>query len=308
MKGDSKRLLKKLGFHCIEVFRSPGSYKARINYNIERFLADRKAKKGFYSYPHNIIFLAGMGLGGSTWVKNLLARIPGYYSRSSPMPWEVYYHQNFCDSGFSRTPTKGYSLFKTHLNPTVENLSCLNRNGVTKILVSYRDYRDVLLSLTHRLIQFPKEQDAWDYVDLKEMGFDKALEHIINLYSISIIDWLEGWFELAKQDPERYYFIKYEDLSEDTEKIYRGMLDFYGISLSDELIKANVFNSKGKGNVKKNISASKVLPWGLSSNFRSGKTGGWRDEFKPHHIELCKEKLGLALVTSGHEVDLNWQL
>ena len=308
MKVDGKRLIRKLGYHGVEVFKNPGNYKQRLDYNFERFLADNKAKKGLYSYPHNIIFLAGMGLGGSTWLKNLLARIPGYYTRSTPMPWEVYYNQNFCDSGFSRTPNKGYSLFKTHLNPSVENLNCLNRNGVTKILVSYRDYRDVLLSLTHRLIKFPKEKDSWDYVDLNAMGFDKALEHLINLYSADFIDWVEGWFELARQDPDRYHFVKFEDLSKDTEKIYRGILNFYGVNLSDSLIKNNILQSKGNDDVEKNLSASKVLPWGLSSNFRSGKTGGWRDEFSPHHIELCKEKLGLALITAGYEKDLDWGL
>ena len=209
-----KRLIKKISYHLVKIFKNPSYYYQRVNYNFERFLSDRKAKKGFYSYPHNIIFLAGMGLGGSTWIKNLLAHIPGYYTRSTPMPFEISYNQNFCDSGFSRTPHNTYSIFKTHLNPTIENLSCLKRNGVTKILISHRDYRDVLLSTVHRLIKFPREKSAWNFVDYKEMGFDRALEHAINLYYSTIPDWYEGWMELAKQDPESFYFVKFEDLVE----------------------------------------------------------------------------------------------
>jgi hypothetical protein len=296
--------LKKLSYHGIKFLQNPSPYKKRIEYNIGRFFDDRKAKRGYYKYPHNIIFLAGMGLSGSTWMKNLIARIPGYYTRYTPMPFEVSYHQDFSDSGFSRTPTYGYSLFKTHLNPTLENLACLNRNGVTKILITYRDYRDVALSLVHRLTKFPMDKMSHDYVDYKKMGFDQALEHAINW--IANDRWLEGWFELAKLQPERYHFVKFEDLKEDTEKTYRNVLDFYEINIPDNLIKKNILESIGQGEVQQNMSISKALPWALSSNFRSGKVGGWKNEFKPHHIKLCKEKLGVALVNAGYEKDLEW--
>ena len=98
-----------------------------------------------------------MALSGSTWIKNLLSQVPGVYTRSTPMPKEISINQNICDSAFSKTPKNTNTLFKTHLNPTQENLDCISRNGVEKILVSYRDLRDISVSLYYRLIDYPKE-------------------------------------------------------------------------------------------------------------------------------------------------------
>ena len=38
-----------------------------------------------------------------------------------------------------------------------------------------------------------------------------------------------------------------------------------------------------------NINESEVLPWAISSNFRSGKIGNWKDEFDSENIKKFKE-------------------
>ncbi|MCK5616914.1 hypothetical protein KAR91_84410, partial [Candidatus Pacearchaeota archaeon] len=75
------------------VTRHPSLFLKRITYNIRRFISDVSSSLGYYDYPHRIIFLAGMAMGGSTWMKNLLARIPGYFSRYMPIPRDVAYRQ-----------------------------------------------------------------------------------------------------------------------------------------------------------------------------------------------------------------------
>ena len=72
--------------------------------------------------------------------------------------------------------------------------------------------------------------------------------------------------------------------------------------LKEEIIK----NAKGKGNVKENMKKTKVQAWGLSSNFRSGKAGGWRKEMSSAHIKKCKKLLGQSLIKLGYEKDLDW--
>lgn len=298
--------VKKCFKHGFNLIKNPQVISTKIKYDLERKKADQLAKAGYYNYPHHIIFLAGMSLGGTTWMKNLLARIPGYYTRKTPMPFEVAYNCNYCDSAFSHTPKDGYTLFKTHLEPTQENLDCITRNGVTKIIVTYRDFRDVALSRCHRLIQFPKPKESKDFVDYQELGFDKALEHSIKIVADFYPAWIRGWKELAEKNPERYCFVTFEEMKADTKKAYKKVLDFYEINLSDELISSNVEAAKGKGKMKENLLSSEILPWAISSNFRSGKIGGWKSEFNETHKELAKKLLGESLIELGYEKDLNW--
>ena len=77
------------------IFSHPVLTSYRLIYNTKRFISDYCLYPlGFYNYQHQIIFLAGMAMSGSTWIKNLLSRVPGVYTRFTPMPVEVSYNQN----------------------------------------------------------------------------------------------------------------------------------------------------------------------------------------------------------------------
>jgi hypothetical protein len=293
---------------ALKGLRHPILLKQRIEYNIERCNSDRHARNGNYKYPHQIIFLAGMNMGGSTWMKNLLSQIPGYYTRATPMPWEVSYYQDICDSAFKHTPVDAYTLFKTHLNPTQDNLNCITRNGVTKILVTYRDFRDAAVALVHRLMEFPKSSNAPDFVDYNKMGFNKSLIHVLENIDQYYINWVTGWMELSKIDEDRFHFTKFEDLKADTVGSFEKVLKFYEITLSEDLIELIVERAKGKGKMSDNINNSSILPFGISSNFRSGKVGGWRSEFSEVHVELAKNRIGQSLIDFGYETDLEWTI
>ena len=55
-----------------------------------------------------------------------------------------------------------------------------------------------------------------------------------------------------------------------------------------------------------NINESEVLPWAISSNFRSGKIGSWKTEFDSENIKKFKELAGESLIKLKYEKDLNW--
>lgn len=286
--------------------QNPSLVGTRIGYSLQRSGADVLAKAGYYKYDHHIIFLAGMAMSGSTWMKNLLARIPGYYTRETPMPKDVQYNQDICDSAFSHTPGYGYTLFKTHLNPTRSNLDCIDRHGVTKILITYRDLRDIVVSRYHRLVGSPKAKDAPDYIDYCAMSKEKALDHSLEMVATYYVDWIRGWLDIAAKDPERYLFVRFEDLRVDTVGTYKKVLSFYGISLPDELVAKNVEAARGKGGLRKNRKVGQILPFAFSSNFRAGTSGHWRQELSADQITHCKELLGPILIELGYEKDLNW--
>jgi len=290
---------------CVAV-SNPSLVGQRVGYNFRRSCADLLAVRGYYTYRYKIIFLAGMALGGSTWMKNLLSKIPGYYSISTPMPEDVRYRQNICDSAFKYVPTYGYTLFKTHLNPSKVNIECLNRNGVEKILVTYRDLRDVIISRYHRLMAVPKKKGAFDYIDYRELPKEQALDHSLELVAEFYVPWINGWLQKVRDEPDRFMAVTFEELKADTEATYRKVLDFYQITLPLDLIKQNIENSKGKGDLQKNMSDAEVLPFGLSSNFRSGRVGQWREELSQLQIERCKELMGAILIELGYEDSLKW--
>ena len=278
----------------------------RLEYNIRRGIADRLYTFGHCNYPHQIIFLAGMALGGSTWMKQLLAGIPGVFTRPTPMPKDIAFMQNICDSAFSHVPEHGNTLFKTHLNPSKENIDCLFRNGVEKVLVTYRDLRDVMISHYYRLLEFPKLKNAYDYKDYKSMSKEDGLNDLIEHTSDFYISWIKGWLEIAKETPQRYHFTKFEDLKNDTTGEFRKVLEFYGIKLSDKTIAGIIKKARGRGNMKSNLLKARMLPSGMTSNFRSGKVGQWKTELSDAQKKKCKELLGPALIELGYEKDLNW--
>lgn len=284
---------------------NPSYVFRRPLFNLKRCFADRLAQLGYYNYPYKIIFLAGMALGGTTWMKNLLGRIPGYHTRRTPMPHEIAYYQNICDSAFGRVPKHGYTLFKTHLNPTPENLECIFRNGVEKILVTYRDLRDVTVSRYHRLMDFPKPRKMSDFMDYREMGREKAMSHSIEV-GAAYISWVRGWIEIKNKYPERVHIETFEDLKKDTKGTFKRVLDFYKIELSDKRIDEIIEAAKGRGDGKKNKYASILMPSAYSSTFRSGKIGNWREELTDTEIEKCRKVLGPVLIELGYEKDMSW--
>tara|TARA_Y100000589_G_scaffold240591_1_gene228116 strand:- start:2315 stop:3238 length:924 start_codon:yes stop_codon:yes gene_type:complete len=283
---------------------NPNKAFVTVNYYLKRFIADQKSRFGIYRNKYKIIFIAGMALSGTTWMKNLLARVPSYFTRGMPMPYDIAYSQGICDSAFCKVPKYGYSLFKTHLNPDKDFLECIFRNGVEKIVVVHRDIRDIVLSRYYRLIKYPKPKDAYDFVNYESLGFEKAVDHSIDLVNRSYKNWILGWLANKEKYPEKIIIIKFEDMKLNTAKEFKKVLDFYEIKMTDKNINKIVEECRGKKT--QDLTSSSILPWGLSSNFRSGKIGEWKKEMNPKQKKRCKELFGDTLIKTGYEKDLNW--
>ena len=54
------------------------------------------------------------------------------------------------------------------------------------------------------------------------------------------------------------------------------------------------------------MNEAKFLPAAFSSNFRSGKIGGWKEEFSKDNIAKFKELAGESLIKLKYEKDINW--
>ena len=212
-------------------------------------------------YKHKIIFIAGMPLSASTLLKNMLGKIPYYFTRYTPMPEEVAINKNISDSAFNYCPKNSYTLFKTHLNPFKENIDILDKNNVKKVLVSYRDLRDVALSRYYRILEFPKKANDPRYIDYRVMNKEEGINHSIKVICKHYTQWINGWISYSKDRPGFIHFCKFEDLVDNRKEEFKKMLNFYDIELNDETIDDIIKNTEGKNTVKKNFSDSAILPW-----------------------------------------------
>ena len=133
-------------------------------------------------YKYNVIFLAGLPMSATTYIKNMVALIPHYKTRLMPMKRSIRVNQDISDSAFMLTPLWSYSIFKTHLNPNQNNLNILKKNKIKKIIVSYRDPRDAAVSRYYRLIKFPKKKyEPNSDVDYNNIPKSEALKHSIEI-------------------------------------------------------------------------------------------------------------------------------
>ena len=281
-------------------FLSPKLNLIAILYNIKRSLYDVAARLGVYKYKHNVIFIAGMPLSASTWVKSMFGRVPGYFTRYHPIPDEVFFRCDFADSAFKYVPKYGYTLIKTHLNPTKENIDVILRGNVKKVIVTYRDLRDVAVARYHRLIERRKQEGQHHYKDLDGMTKEEKMDHSISIVIQEYIPWIEGWKNIAKKHEGFIYFCKFEDLRQNPKDEFIKILSFYDIELSGDKIDEILENTSGAGNVVENLKNMASLPLALSSNFRSGKIGGWRDEFTVRNKNYFK-----SLIAES-SIKLNW--
>ncbi len=256
----------------------------RALYNTWRNFDDRCARMGYYPYPFPIMFHAGLSMGGSSWMKNLLGQIPGYYDRPLPPALSLPV-LDYDDASFVNVPDRCYSYLKTHMNPKQENLDVLYRNGVKKILITHRDLRDVAVARYYRLLAQPKP----GYASYAHMSKAEGLAHSISFVGSHHKVWIDDWFKLAGKNTSRFKFITFEELKADTVGTLKSVLMFFGISLPDRKIRRIVSNAQGRGTLHKNLIAAKVLPFGVSSTFRSGEVGSWKHEFDQYHIEQCKD-------------------
>ena len=290
-----------------KIILNPRLVVIRLLYNLKRIYFDIffifKKK-----YKFNKIFIAGMPMSATTKVKNMCGLIPGYFTRNTPIPYHIDIKQDITDSAFKYCPRWSYSLFKTHLNPSPENINIIKRNDVKKVVVTYRDLRDVVIARYHRLIKFPKKETEPNFAKYEEMKKSEAINHSIRVVSKDFIKWINGWFKLEKENNNFILFIKFEDLIINPEIEFCKILKFYEIELDKKLIKKIVDNTEGAKDMTTNLNESRILPWAISSNFRSGKIGNWKKEFNAENLSNAKKMLGNSLIQLGYEDDFNWKI
>ena len=73
------------------------------------------------------------------------------------------------------------------------------------------------------------------------------------------------------------------------------------INLDDDQIKRIILKTKGTNDMASNIIKGRFQPMAISSNYRKGGTGYWKEEFSNENIDLFNKLAGDALRKLNYE-------
>lgn len=271
-------------------------------YHFRIFLNDMKALLRITSYATHVLFVAGYPKSGTTWVENFISHIPGYNPRILAGSREIIRQHELPVDAFSSFPKYGYSAVKTHINPSARNIDVLLKNGIRKVLVMYRDPRDIIVSNYYYVLKNnPWRRGDSEYADYAAMSKQEGLSHSMELILDDYCAWVEGWMNTAKSHPEiQCLFVRYEDLRARPESVFADILAFYEIALS-----ASQFSSVMLACNPSSVASICKEP-GRRSTKRKGASGDWRTELDEQQQQYIKQKAGKCLIDLGYEQDSGW--
>ncbi|XP_051149319.1 cytosolic sulfotransferase 6-like [Andrographis paniculata] len=192
-------------------------------------------------------------------------------------------------------------LFSTHM-PWTALPESIRDNSTCKIVYLCRNPKDTVVSSYHfwsslKLEDTKKELDPNSLVETL-----KAFCQGVNEYGPFWRHMLDYWKQ-SKENPDRIYFLKYEDMKEQPTMHLRRLAEFLDCPFSpdeeesglvEDIIKLCSFENLSNLEVNKN---GKLSYSGIqnSSFFRQGKTGDWKNHLTDEMVRklnaICEEKL-----------------
>jgi len=190
-----------------------------------------------------------------------------------------------------------------------QNHSRLDFDGLPPYVGSHliRDPRDIVISgyfyhlgCGESWCVTPRSKfDGKSYQDvLRSLGQEAGIEFEMRHSARNTFRAMTKW----NFTNENMIEIRYEDLVEDEQEVFRGIFRHYGLT-TDQIRKSlEIVQSFSFENVtKRYVGQAKA-----GAHLRSGKVGQWRDHFTDRHIDLCKDLYGNGLIQLGYEMDDKW--
>ncbi len=263
---------------------------------------------GFYKYQQHIIYIAGLPKSGSTWLYNMMLEVPGYNKRFYNGPVildEDGKHMNnwddISDETFRHAPKRGYSVVKEHTRFSDESWEIITRH-MGKMVVLYRDPRDVCVSLYHH---HKNDEDHHLYKVFKSLDKDEGIDVAMKIVEEEYIAWIVGWKKAIVEHNGQILELRYEDLWTNPDQELKRVLDFYNLKVDEERLNRMLGTKISKEqDLKKSLKDSdKSLKFNTA---RKGGFGGWKNYFSEDQKEKFKSFAGDLLISLGYEKDYDW--
>lgn len=185
-----------------------------------------------------------------------------------------------------------------YLDATPENVSFLTSSGRVNFFI-YRDPRDMLVSQVFFATDMQEEHGMHAYY-LSLPDFSARLKVAITgidqdgLHMVSVKQRYEGVFQWLEQ--KSVMCLRFEGLINDRDKTLNAMLD----QMEKTGYEIPTPREKAMAILVEAIQPKK------SHTFRSGRTGGWKEQFTTEHKKLFKDVAGDLLVRLGYEKNNDW--
>lgn len=248
-----------------------------------------------FPHRHRVILIIGLPKSGTTWMKNLLAMVPGYHDRTIYDPSRSIASHDISPMVFDLLPSYSHSVIRLHTRYTMANFDIIKRH-VKKFIVMYRDIRDMCISRYYHVLN----EDTHRHHNLyKSLPKEEAIMHSINIIRIEYLEWVKNWCMIAEKYPELILPIRYEDIHSNPEDTMLRVLNFFEISYDDALLHKMALTK-----LKKPVSLKQSLSKGDTR--RQGIVGSWQQEFSQAHKDYFKLIGGELLIQLGYEKDESW--
>lgn len=132
---------------------------------------------------------------------------------------------------------------------------------------------------------------------LQKLNTESGLIKMMGLFAFG--DQMKSW---KKGKTPNILDEKYEELLADTDGTLRRWYDYLGLVVSDDLIKDII----EKTSFTKLTKGRKQGDEDVTSHFRKGVAGDWKNYFTPKVKEAFKSQYGDILIEWGYEQDQNW--
>jgi hypothetical protein len=185
-----------------------------------------------------------------------------------------------------------------YVDATPKNVAFLCQPGRVNYFI-YRDPRDMLVSHVFFATDMHTGHGMHDFYQ-KLPNFNDRLKVAIcgikkdGLFMVDVRERYKGVFEWLDQPATMC--IRFEDLVDEREVTLGRMLD---------QIEKTGFRIPTQRNDALSILVDAIQP-SKSRTFRSGKTGGWKEQFSNENKALFKEVAGDLLVRLGYEKNNDW--
>jgi len=259
--------------------------------------------RGVYRYKHSIIFIAGLPKSGTTWLRAMLAILPGYNIRPIFDPAGTINRNDISDDIFQSLPKGRYSIIKTHTKYSEENFKIITRHA-DRFIVMIRDLRDMCVSRYNHIKNDRTHHQCQSY---NELNKDQGIMDSINAAYKHHVPWVESWRKAANDHPNKILVVRYEQLNQALKETLKKVFRFYDLevdaSIIDKMLQTQL---KGEADIQKSLEGIENRIGGLKSTARKGIIGDWRNHFNSEHKTRFKKLIGEHLIRLGYETDLNW--
>lgn len=170
-----------------------------------------------------------------------------------------------CLSTFSRSS----AITHEHFRASAHNVGLINRSSIDKIIVQMRDPRDALVSMCYF---------SAGKVGNKRDAARKICDEIFDKLFKYLVAYVESWFSSLKNGEIKkdVCFIFFNELIESPAEEFSRALNFLELSRYSELARGSVLEHANDPGVY---------------NFRSGKTGEWRNFLTESEKRLCSSAI-----------------